>query len=192
MSVCWICGYCLVGMNFSGSRGRGLDPVNVFKPPPPTVISYWPFQCGTSIVVPQYYMLCLYVYICVCICRTHLDYVSDTRTTTITYILSELFPIDVSDVISCPLHNINALWYIIIILYSNDKQVLTMCSVQDWQLSRLLCLEVYNSFPSRLPSVGDLPSPLMAILYNVLCKCLRKLQIKTITKTHACLFYSAP
>ena len=37
----------------------------------------------------------------------------------------------VSDVISCLLHNLNALWYIIIILYSYDKQGLMMCPEQE-------------------------------------------------------------
>ena len=57
------------------------------------------------------------------LCRTYLDDVSDTRMTTLTYILFEFFPLTyilsyfplmVSNVISCPLHNLNALCYIII------------------------------------------------------------------------------
>ena len=47
------------------------------------------------------------------------------------------FPLIVSDAISCPLHNLKSLWYItcIKILYNCVEQVLTMCCVQEWQLS---------------------------------------------------------
>ena len=41
------------------AEGEGLDPVKGFKTP---VIYYWPLQCGISVVVPQCYMLRLYVY----------------------------------------------------------------------------------------------------------------------------------
>ena len=44
-----------------------------------------------------------------------------------------------SDEISC-LHNMNALWYIIIILYSDDKKVLMMCPVQDGRMTVLMDL----------------------------------------------------
>ena len=55
--------------------------------------------------------------------------------------LSQYFPLIFSDAISCPLHNLNALWYIIIILYSYDKQNLTyMSHVQKLQLSPLYFL----------------------------------------------------
>ena len=51
----------------------------------------------------------------------------------LSYFLS-YFSLMVSDAISCLLHNLNALWYIIIILYSYDKQVLMMCCAQELQL----------------------------------------------------------
>ena len=44
------------------------------------------------------------------------------------------FPLIVSDAISCLLHNLNTLWYIIMILHSYVEQVLTMCRVQEGQL----------------------------------------------------------
>ena len=34
MFVCWKCSNCLVGLNYRGSKGRGLGPINRFKPPP--------------------------------------------------------------------------------------------------------------------------------------------------------------
>ena len=45
------------------------------------------------------------------------------------------FPLMVSDAISCPLHNLITLWYIMMILHSYVKQVLRMYCVQKWQLS---------------------------------------------------------
>ena len=43
---------------------------------------------------------------------------SRTRMTTLIFILSKLFPLDVSDAISCPLHNLKTVWNIIMILHS--------------------------------------------------------------------------
>ena len=63
--------------------------------------------------------------------RTGLDNVSRTRMTTLAFILSELFPLMVSDAISCPLCNLNTLWYIIMTLYTYGEQVLGMCHVQE-------------------------------------------------------------
>ena len=67
------------------------------------------------------------------LCRTGHDDVSRTRPTTLAFILSELFPLMVSDAISCQLHNSNSVWYIIMILYSYVEQVLTMCRIQERQ-----------------------------------------------------------
>ena len=53
------------------------------------------------------------------------------------------FLLIVSDAMSCPLHNLKTLWYIIRILYSYVEQVLTMCHVQDWQLSLSYCLSYF-------------------------------------------------
>ena len=36
---------------------------------------------------------------------------------------------------SCPLCNLNTLWNIIMILHSYVEQVMTMCQIQEWQLS---------------------------------------------------------
>ena len=55
------------------------------------------------------------------------DNVSHTRMTTLAFILSKLFPLIVSDAISCQLHNLNTLWYIILILHSYVEQVMMMC-----------------------------------------------------------------
>ena len=52
----------------------------------------------------------------------------------LSYFLS-YFPLIVSDAISCPLHNLKSLWYIIMIRYSYVEQVLMMFRVQEWQLS---------------------------------------------------------
>ena len=52
----------------------------------------------------------------------------------LSYFLS-YFPLIVSDAISCLLHTLNTLWCIIMILHSYVEQVLTMCCVQEWQLS---------------------------------------------------------
>ena len=48
----------------------------------------------------------------------------------LSYFLS-YFPLIVLDAISCPLHNLNTIWYIIMIPYSYVKQVLTMCRVEN-------------------------------------------------------------
>ena len=58
-----------------------------------------------------------------------------TRLTTLAFILSELFPLAGSDAISCLLHNLNNLWYIIMILHSYIEQDLTMRGIQELQLS---------------------------------------------------------
>ena len=60
---------------------------------------------------------------------------SRTRMTTLAFILSELFPLMVSDAISCPLHNLKTIWNILMILYSYVEQAMTMCRIQEWQLS---------------------------------------------------------
>ena len=48
----------------------------------------------------------------------------------LSYFLS-YFPLIVSDVIMCLLHNFNTLWNIIMILHSYVEQVMTMCHVQE-------------------------------------------------------------
>ena len=69
------------------------------------------------------------------LCRTGHDDMSRTRmTTSLSYFLS-YFPLIISDAISCALHNLNTLWYIIMIFHSYVEQVLTMCRVQERQFS---------------------------------------------------------
>ena len=48
----------------------------------------------------------------------------------LSYFLS-YFPLMVSDAISCPLHDLNTLWNIIMILYSYVEQVITMRRVKE-------------------------------------------------------------
>ena len=48
----------------------------------------------------------------------------------LSYFLS-YYPLIVSDAISCPLHNLNTLRHIIVILYSCVEQVMTMCRKQE-------------------------------------------------------------
>ena len=56
---------------------------------------------------------------------------SVTSMTTLTFILSALFPLMVLDATSCVLQDLNGVKYIIIILYSYDKQVLMMYPKQE-------------------------------------------------------------
>ena len=56
------------------------------------------------------------------LCKTDHDDVSRTRMTTLAFILYA---------ISCPLHNLNTLWYIIMILNSYVEQVLMISRVQE-------------------------------------------------------------
>ena len=64
----------------------------------------------------------------------------------------------VSDAISCPLHNLKTFWNVIMILDSYVEQVMTMCRVQEWQLS-------LSSFLSYFPlMVSDAVS---CLLYNL-------------------------
>ena len=60
------------------------------------------------------------------------------------YFLS-YFPLIISDAISCPLYNLDTLWNIIMILHSYIEQIMTMCRVQEWQLS-LACFFSYFPF----------------------------------------------
>ena len=56
---------------------------------------------------------------------------SRTKMITLTVILSELFPLIVSDAISCPLCNLDTLWYVIMTLYSYVEKVFKMYRVQE-------------------------------------------------------------
>ena len=72
-----------------------------------------------------YIIMTLYSY------RAGHDDVSRTRMTTVGFMLSDLFPLVVSDAVSCRHHNLNTLWYIITILYSYDQKVIAICHVQE-------------------------------------------------------------
>ena len=48
----------------------------------------------------------------------------------LSYFLS-YFTLTVSDAILCPLHNLNTVYYIIMILYSYVEQVMMICRVQE-------------------------------------------------------------
>ena len=62
MSVEWVI-FGLVEWYHRGSIWRGLDTVkHVCLSSPTPVTYYWPSRGGTSDVVPQCCMLCLYVY----------------------------------------------------------------------------------------------------------------------------------
>ena len=87
---------------------------------------------GCSIVSTPYleYPL-VYYHDTLQLCRTGHDDVLYTRMATFTFILSELFPLIVSDAISCLLHNLRTLWDIIMILQSYVEHVLIMFRVQE-------------------------------------------------------------
>ena len=51
----------------------------------------------------------------------------------LSYFLS-YFPLMVSDPISCPLYNLKTVWNIMMILYSYEEQVMSICPIQEWQL----------------------------------------------------------
>ena len=39
-----------------------------------------------------------------------------------------------SDAISCPLYNLKMVWNIMMLVFSNLEEVMSMCHVQEWQL----------------------------------------------------------
>ena len=65
------------------------------------------------------------------LCRTGHDDVLHTRMTTLAFILLSYLPLMVSDAISCPLHNLKAVWNIIMIPYSYVQEVMMMCCIQE-------------------------------------------------------------
>ena len=52
----------------------------------------------------------------------------------LSYCLS-IYPLMISDAISFLLHNLKTVWNMVMILYSYVEQVMTMCRVQEWQIS---------------------------------------------------------
>ena len=65
------------------------------------------------------------------LCRTDHDHVSHTRITSLAFILSELYPLMVSDAVSCPLHNLKTVWNIIMIFHRFVEQDMTMFRIQE-------------------------------------------------------------
>ena len=83
--------------------------------------------------------------------------------TALAFILSGLFPFLASDAVSCPLYNLNTLWYtcIIMILISNDEQVMTMCRVQECQLLLSYFLSYFTLMVSDAISYPSFEYPLV-------------------------------
>ena len=81
------------------------------------------------------------------------------------YFLS-YFPLMVSDAISCPLHNLNTFWNIIMILHSYVEQVMTLCRVQEWQQLPLLYFLSY--FPLIVSDAISCPLHNFKIVWNSL------------------------
>ena len=69
-----------------------------------------------------------------CTYAVHILIYSTDDNTLLLYFLS-YFPLMVSDAIPRPLCNVNNLWNIIMILHSYVEQVMTICHVQELQLS---------------------------------------------------------
>ena len=87
------------------------------------------FVSASQLETPWYIIMILYSYVeqILTMCRVHEWQLS------LSYFLS-YFPLIVSDAISCPLHNLKSLWYIIMIFYSYVEHSLLMLRVQEWQL----------------------------------------------------------
>ena len=75
----------------------------------------------------------------------------------LSYFLS-YFPLIISDAISCPFHNLKIVWNIIMILHSHVEQVMTMCHIQEWQLS-------LSYFLSYFPLI--ISDAILCLLYNL-------------------------
>ena len=71
------------------------------------------------------------------------------------------FPLMVSDAILCRLHNLKTVWNILMILHSYEEHVMTMCCMQEWQLS-------LSYFLSYFPLIiSDAILCLLYLLYNL-------------------------
>ena len=82
----------------------------------------------------------------------------------LSYFLS-YFPLMVTDSILCPLHNLNTVWNILMILYSYVGQDMTICRIQEWQLS----LSYFLSYFPLIISVASLcPLYNLNTLWNVI------------------------
>ena len=102
---------------------------------------------------------------------------SRTRTTTLILYFLSYFPLMVSDAISCLLHNLKTVWNIIMLLHSYVEQVMTMCRVQERQLSFLfflsyLPLMVKATMHSILNTVRNIFMRLYGSVEEVVTMCL--------------------
>ena len=94
----------------------------------------------------------------------------------LSYFLS-YFPLIISYAISCPLFNLNTIWNITMILHRYVEQVMTMCHVQECQLSFLyflsnLPLLVKPTMPSILNTVKNIFMRLYSTVGEVMTICL--------------------
>ena len=88
-----------------------------------------------------------------------------TRKATLAFIFSKLFPLIISDVILCPLYNLNTLWNIIMIHHTYVEQVMTMCLVQEWQLSLSYFL---SYFPLTVSDAISCPLHNLKTVWNII------------------------
>ena len=68
------------------------------------------------------------------------------------------FPLMVSDAVSCPLHNLKTIWNTLMILYSYVEQLMTICRIQERQLS-------LSYFLSYFPLI--ISDAFLCLLYNL-------------------------
>ena len=108
------------------------------------------FRCS-FVSTPQLEYPLVYYHDTLQLYRTGLDDVSHTRMGTLDFILSELFC-----AILCPLHNLETLRYIIMILHSYVEHILIVFWVQEWQLSLTYFL---SYFPLRLFQMHIMSTP---------------------------------
>ena len=130
-------------------------------------LSYFPLMVSDAISCPLYYlktiwniMMILYCYVeqVMSMCRIQEWQLS------LSYFLS-YFPLIFSYAISCPLYNLNTLWNIIMILHSYVEQVMTMCHVQEWQLSLSYFL-IY--FPLMVSDAISCPLHSLKTVWNII------------------------
>ena len=71
----------------------------------------------------------------------------------------------VSDAISCPLSNLNTLWNILMTFHSYVEQVMTMCGVQELQLSLSYFL---SNFPLMVSDAISCPPFNLKTVWNII------------------------
>ena len=75
------------------------------------------------------------------------------------------FPLMISDAILCLLHNLKTVWNILMILYSYVEHVMTMCCIQEWQLSLSYFL---SYFPLIISDAISCPLYNLNALWNLI------------------------